>query len=64
LRSKGTFVTHLTDLPGIGKGSADKLLGHFRSVKKVKEASLEDLAAVVGQARAELIKQAIEDNQI
>lgn len=64
LRSKGTFVTHLTDLPGIGKGSADKLLGHFRSVKKVKEASLEELAAVVGQARAELIKQAIEDNQI
>jgi excinuclease ABC subunit C len=64
LRSKGTFVTHLTDLPGIGKGSADKLLGHFRSVKKVKEATLEELIAVVGQSRAELIKQAIDDNQI
>jgi excinuclease ABC subunit C len=64
LRSKGTFVTHLTDLPGIGKGSADKLLSHFRSVKKVKEATLEELIAVVGQSRAELIKAAIEGNQI
>ncbi len=64
LRSKGTFVTHLTDLEGIGKGSASKLLSHFRSVKKVKEATLEELAAVVGQSRAELIKKAIDDNQI
>ncbi len=64
LRSKGTFVTHLTDLPGIGKGSADKLLMHFRSVKKVKEATVEELAAVVGQSRAELIKAAIEGNKI
>lgn len=64
LRSKNTFLTHLTDLGGIGKGSATKLLSHFRSVKKVKEASLEELAAVVGQSRAELIKKAIEDGSI
>ena len=64
LRSKGTFVTHLTDLSGIGKGTATKLLSHFRSVKKVKEATLEQLAEVVGQSRAALIKQAIDDAAI
>lgn len=64
LRSKGTFVTHLTDLEGIGKGSADKLLGHFRSVKKVKAATLDELAHVVGMKRAELIKKAIEEERI
>jgi excinuclease ABC subunit C len=64
LRSKNTFVTHLTDLGGIGKGSANKLLSHFRSVKKIKEATTEELAAVVGQSRAELIKKAIEAGAI
>lgn len=64
LRSKNTFVTHLTDLPGVGKGTADKLLQHFRSVKKVKEASLEDLVAQIGQSRAALIKKAIEEGAI
>lgn len=64
LRSKNTFVTHLTDLPGVGKGTADKLLQHFRSVKKVKEANLEELVAVIGQSRAALIKKAIEEGAI
>ncbi|MFN8394665.1 MAG: excinuclease ABC subunit UvrC [Bacteroidia bacterium] len=64
LRSKNTFVTHLTDLPGVGKGTADKLLQHFRSVKKVKEANLDELIAVIGQSRAALIKKAIEEGAI
>jgi excinuclease ABC subunit C len=64
LRSKNTFVTHLTDLGGIGKGSATKLLAHFRSVKKVKEATIDELINVVGKSRAELIKKAIEEGAI
>lgn len=64
LRSKGTFITHLTDLEGIGKGTSTKLLRHFRSVKKIKLASLEELAAVIGQNRAELVKKAIDDEII
>ncbi len=56
-RSKATFVTEIEEIPGIGKKTADKLLAHFKSVKKIKEASLEDLAAIAGIAAAEKIKQ-------
>jgi excinuclease ABC subunit C len=63
-RSKNTFVTGLTDLGGIGKGSANKLLTHFRSVKKIKEATLEELTAVVGKSRAELIQKAITEGTL
>ena len=51
-RSKGTFKNELEDIPGIGKSTAENLLKTFRSVKKVSEASLKDLAKVVGQAKA------------
>ena len=51
-RSKGTFKNELEDIPGIGETTANTLLQTFRSVKKVREASLKDLAKVVGQAKA------------
>ncbi len=54
-RSNSTFVTELENIPGIGKKTADKLLAHFKSFKKIKEASLEELKEVVGQAAAEKI---------
>ena len=41
--------------PGIGKSTAENLLKTFRSVKKVSEASLKDLAKQVGQAKAVVI---------
>ena len=55
-RSKNTFVTELESIPGIGKKTADKLLRHFKSVKKIKEASLEELSELIGQKSAERIK--------
>ncbi|MFM9839156.1 MAG: excinuclease ABC subunit UvrC [Cyclobacteriaceae bacterium] len=54
-RSNSTFLTELENIPGIGKKTADKLLAHFKSFKKIKEASLEELKEVVGQAAAEKI---------
>lgn len=54
-RSKGTFVNELEDIKGIGKGTATKLLKHFKSVKKVKEASHEEIAAQIGDAKATLV---------
>lgn len=54
-RSKGTFKNELEDIKGIGKNTADTLLKEFRSVKKVKELSREDLAKVVGDAKAGLV---------
>ncbi len=55
-RSKATIKTGLEDFKGIGKSTADKLLRHFKSVKKIKEASFEEIASVVGNKKAEIVK--------
>ncbi len=55
-RSNSTFVTEIESIPGIGKKTADKLLAHFKSVKKIKEATLEELTALVGPTVASKIK--------
>ena len=54
-RSKGTFKNELEDIPGIGKSTAENLLKTFRSVKKVSEASLKELALHVGKVKAGVI---------
>ena len=46
-RDKGTLITELEQIPGIGKTTADKLLRHFKSVKKVREASREELQTLL-----------------
>ena len=55
-RSNSTFVTELENIPGIGKKTADKLLAHFKSFKKIKEASQEELIAIAGEKVAKAIK--------
>jgi excinuclease ABC subunit C len=52
VRSKNAFGTQLTAIPGIGKNTADTLLSHFKSVKKISEASEEEIAKVIGASRA------------
>jgi excinuclease ABC subunit C len=56
-RSQNTFVTEIEEIPGIGKKTADKLLAHFKSVKKIKEASVEELAELVGEKIAHKLKE-------
>lgn len=51
-RSKGQITTELDSLAGIGKKTAEKLLKEFKSVKKIKEASLEQLEKLVGRKKA------------
>jgi len=55
-RDKGTLVSELTSIKGIGTESAKQLLSQFKSVKRIKEASPESIAAIVGEARAKLVK--------
>lgn len=54
-RSKGTFRTQLTDIPGIGEKTARDLLLKFGSVKEVRLQTEADLARVVGPAKAKAI---------
>jgi excinuclease ABC subunit C len=48
-RDKGTLVSELENIEGIGKVSIEKLLSKFKSVKKIKVASSEELATVINQ---------------
>jgi excinuclease ABC subunit C len=48
-RDQGTLKTELEIIPGIGKTTADKLLVKFKSVKKIKEATAEELAQVLNK---------------
>lgn len=58
-RSKNQIHTELEDIAGVGKKTAEKLLKHFKSLKKIKAASLEELTEVVGPKIAEDIKNKV-----
>jgi excinuclease ABC subunit C len=55
-RDKGTLVTELHIIPGIGKVTADKLLKYFKSVKKIKEATQDELLEIVNLKQAKAIR--------
>lgn len=54
-RDNGTLKTSLTEIPGIGPGTAQQLLASFKSIKKIKLATQEEIAAVIGPAKAQLL---------
>jgi excinuclease ABC subunit C len=56
-RSKGTFTNELEKIDGIGKRTADQLLKQFRSVGKVRQLTMEELAAVIGPAKAKVVHE-------
>ena len=62
LRSKGQIRGELDSIKGIGPATAGTLLRHFRSVKRIREASLQEVAAVIGPAKARLLKQGLDAN--
>lgn len=51
-RDNATLRTGLTDIKGIGEKVSEKLLQHFRSEQKIRQASLRELASIIGQAKA------------
>ncbi|MFC0262345.1 excinuclease ABC subunit UvrC [Fontibacter flavus] len=55
VRSKKAFGTQLEEVESIGKQTAEKLLKHFKSIKKIKEASEEELTALIGAAKTKNI---------
>lgn len=54
-RDKGTLKTSLTDIPGIGPGKAKQLLKEFKTISRIKSASIDTLAEVVGRSSAQII---------
>ncbi|MGZ4157903.1 MAG: helix-hairpin-helix domain-containing protein, partial [Bacteroidia bacterium] len=54
-RDKGTLKTELTEIKGISDTTANKLLSHFKSVKKIKETTEAELETVIGKAKAKLV---------
>ncbi|MCX2478811.1 excinuclease ABC subunit UvrC [Pedobacter sp. MC2016-15] len=54
-RDQGTLKTELESIPGIGKTTADKLLRHFKSVKKIRESGLEELEKVLNKAQVKTL---------
>ena len=54
-RSQAFINSELEQIPGIGTKSLNSLLRHFKSVSKVREATLAELTEVVGESRAKKI---------
>ncbi|MBL7915970.1 MAG: excinuclease ABC subunit UvrC [Bacteroidia bacterium] len=54
-RSKSITATGLSEIKGVGSTTATDVLRHFRSLKRVREATLSELEEVVGKSKAQLI---------
>jgi excinuclease ABC subunit C len=54
-RDQGTLKTELEMVPGIGKTTADKLLRHFKSVKKIRQATEDELAVVLNKTQVKTL---------
>ena len=58
-RSKSQLRSELDTIPGVGPKTKQTLLKAFKSVKRIREASEEELAKVVGEAKAKAIKKSL-----
>jgi excinuclease ABC subunit C len=56
-RSKATFKTELTDIPGVGKETARQLLQKFHSVARIRKVPFEELEATIGPAKAKTVQE-------
>lgn len=58
-RSKGQVVSALDGIKGVGAKTAETLIKHFKSVKRIREASLDQISEVIGPAKAKLVKDGL-----
>lgn len=61
-RSNAFLHSELEKVDGIGAKSIEALFKHFRTMSKIKSASLEELAAVVGRSKAEKVFSALSES--
>jgi excinuclease ABC subunit C len=58
-RSKGVIKNELESIKGIGENTATALLKKFKSVKKIKELTMREIAGVIGTAKARIIYEGL-----
>ena len=63
-RSKSQIHSRLDQIPGIGPKTRDLLLRKFKSIKRMGEATVEELAEVVGPKKAEVLHKALNVSEI
>jgi len=61
-RSKTQIASELDTIPGIGEKTKNDLISHFKSVKRIKTAELNELTNVIGSSRASTIYNYFRDN--
>lgn len=54
-RSKSALKSELTDINGVGAKTAEDLLSHFKSLKRIREATLKELEVVAGKSMAQKV---------
>lgn len=62
-RSKSQTVSELDGIKGVGTATASKLMKHFKSLKRLKEADLSEVEAVVGKSKAAILSAAFNENK-
>ena len=62
-RSKSQTVSELDKIKGVGPATAATLMRHFKSLKRLKEAELAEVEAVVGKSKAALIFAAFSEKK-
>ena len=60
-RSKQQVASALDNIKGVGAHTRDVLLQHYKSVKRIRQASLEELTTLIGASRAAKVLEALTD---
>ena len=63
-RSKRQTASQLDSIKGIGEKSKQTLLQHFKSIKRIKQATIEEIAAVIGESKAKLVLDALKNGNL
>ncbi len=63
-RSKNFIQSELLTIPGVGNATFEKLIVAFKSVKRIKDASLEEIAEIIGNQKANIVYSYFRNNHI
>ena len=63
-RSKRQTASQLDSIKGIGEKSKQALLQHFKSIKRIRQATIEEVAAVIGDSKAKLVLDALKNGNL